>query len=261
MKQQPFSLGCAWAAGTTALYTVLVFFPILACLLFSRSGRSPFLFGRIWSWLVLKTNRVRVAVCGREHVDPDASYVFIANHASHLDSTAIALALPHTLRFIGKKSLSRIPVFGWASRRIGIIYIDRQNRQKAIETLRQEAGSLKNGVSTLFYAEGTRSVDGQLQAFKKGGAIFAIQTGLPVVPLTVAGSHRLMPKYATRIRPGTITVYIGRPISTIGLSQDDRDDLIDQVRGEIQQQLDGHGRAAGATVCQCPVPALDPPVE
>lgn len=233
-----------WVLGTTAVYTLLVFPPILAAAVF-RGGGAPFFFGRLWSWALLSTHRVRVVATGGERLRPDRSYVFIANHASHLDSPAIAVSLPHALRFIGKRSLSRIPVFGWATRCIGIIYIDRSNPDKARRTLNAAAASLTGGVSTLFYAEGTRTPDGRLQPFKKGGVMLALQTGLPIVPVTVAGSRERMPKYAMRIRPGTVHVIIGRPIETAGKSPEQRDALLAAVRGDIQATLQRYYKNPG----------------
>jgi 1-acyl-sn-glycerol-3-phosphate acyltransferase len=231
--------GSLWVLSTTALYTLLVSIPIFFTGLLSSSGRAPYGLGRFWSRLILKTHRVRVVAEGAERLQSDHSYVFISNHASHLDSLAIALCLPHTLRFIGKLSLARIPFFGWASRRIGIIYIDRSDSKSAHRTLDAAAASLTDGVSTLFYAEGTRSPDGRLQPFKKGGVMLALQTGLPIVPITVMGSHALMPKFARTIKPGTIRIVFGTPIDTRRCSVAHRDDLLARVREQIQRVLEG----------------------
>ena len=233
-----------WVLSTTAVYTLLVFPPILAAAAVSRGG-APFFFGRLWSRALLKTHRVRVLSTGGEQLFPDRSYVFISNHASHLDSPAIAVSLPHALRFVGKRSLSRIPVFGWATRCIGIIYIDRSDPDRARHTLNAAAASLTGGVSTLFYAEGTRTPDGRLQPFKKGGIMLALQTGLPIVPITVVGSRERMPKYALRIRPGTIHVIIGSPIETEGKGPEQRDALLAAVRETIQATLQRYHNAPG----------------
>jgi len=143
----------------------------------------------------------------------------MANHVSHLDPPAVALAIPNTLRFIGKLSLSRIPVFGPAARRAGVIFIDRGDSEKARKELNRTITALKNGVSTLFFAEGTRSADGRLLPFKKGGVMLALQTGLPVVPVTVTGSYALFPKKQWFIRPGTVHVEIGNPLRFPGSHQ------------------------------------------
>ena len=202
----------------------------------------------------MKTNRVRVTASGLSNLDPSQSYVFISNHASHLDSPAIALVIPHTLRFIGKSTLARIPFFGWAARRIGIIFIQRRDPESARRTLAQEAQSLTGGVSTLFYAEGTRSPDGHLQAFKKGGAMLALQTGLPIVPLTVLGSRDLLPKHSLHIRPGTIHIVVGAPISTVGLGVEDRDALLADVWSRIDHNLKAGPPAFSHHTADTPMP-------
>jgi len=237
MRPVRATLGWLWAISTTALYTVLVFVPILVWALCSRHGQAPYVFGRVWSWLVLRTHRVRVKTSGLDQLEPTQSYVFISNHVSHLDSPAIALAILHPLRFVGKNSLAGVPFFGGAARRIGIIFIDRGNPDSAHRTLAHAAASLTGGVSTLFYAEGTRSPDGRLQSFKKGGVMLALQTGLPIVPLTVLGSHALLPKGGRCVRPGTIRVVIGAPMETAGLGTDARDTVLTSVRSRIQETL------------------------
>ena len=229
---------CAWGFGTAGIYTLAAFGPIVCLALFSRRGRAPYAVGKLWARLILKTNRVRLEISGREKIDPDRSYVFMANHSSHLDSPAIALAIPNTLRFIGKFSLSRIPVFGPAARRAGVIFIDRGQSRKAVATLNRTVTALTNGIGTLFFAEGTRSPDGRLLPFKKGGVMLALQTGLPIVPVTVTGSHALFPKGQRFIRPGSMRVEIGDPIEVNGYTLADRDRLLQRVRTIIQNTLD-----------------------
>jgi len=229
---------CAWGFGTAGIYTLAVFGPIVFLALFSRSGRASYAVGKLWARLILITNRVRLEITGLEKIDPGRSYVFIANHASHLDPPAIAVAIPNTLRFIGKASLSRIPLFGLAARRAGVIFIDRGNSHKTVADLNQAIAALTGGVSTLFFAEGTRSPDGRLLPFKKGGVMLALQAGLPIVPVTVTGSHALFPKGQRFIRPGTLCVTVGDPIEVNRFTLADRDRLLQRVRTAIQENLD-----------------------
>ena len=228
-------LKSGWTLASTAFYTLAVSLPIVVLAPFSRTGRITYLLARVWSWLVLRTHGVRVQAQGLERIARDRSYVFISNHVSHLDSPAIALILPNTLRFVGKASLSKIPVFGLATRLIKVIYIDRSNSQKAIETLNQAIDALQGGVSAIFYAEGTRSPDGRLQPFKKGGVMLAIQAGLPIVPITVVGSFGLLPKKQLHIHSGLIRVIVSDPI--LPSAHADRDHLLAAVRNEIQGNL------------------------
>lgn len=225
----------AWALVSAALYTLVVSLPILVLAPFSRTGRSTYTMARVWSWLLLRTHRVRIQVAGLEKIARDRSYVFIANHASHLDSPAIALSIPNTLRFVGKASLSKIPIFGLATRLIKVIYIDRRDSKTAIETLNRAIDALRGGVSALFYAEGTRSPDGRLRAFKKGGVMLAMGAHLPIVPITVVGSHDVLPKGRLHIHPGLVRVIISDPIRPS--ADADRDQLLATVRDTIQQNL------------------------
>ena len=238
MRHIRSTMMAAWALTSVALYTLAVSLPILILAPFSRTGRVTYAMARVWSWLVLKTHRVQVEAEGLEKIAKDRSYVFISNHVSHLDSPAIALSVPNTLRFVGKASLSRIPVFGLATRLIKVIYIDRSDPQRAIETLNQAIEALRSGVSALFYAEGTRSPDGRLRAFKKGGVMLAMQAGLPIVPVTVVGSFGVLPKKQLQIHPGRIRVVIADPIQPVAHA--DRDQLLAAVRDVIQENLRRH---------------------
>jgi len=252
---------CVWGFGTAGIYTLAAFVPIVLLAPFSRTGRAPYIVGKIWSRLIFLTNRVRLKIAGLDNIDPKRSYVFMANHVSHLDPPAVALAIPNTLRFIGKLSLSRIPVFGPAARRAGVIFIDRGDSQKSRAELTRTMAALKEGVSTLFFAEGTRSPDGQLLPFKKGGVMLALQTGLPIVPVTVTGSYALFSKKQRFIRPGTVQVEIGEPIDVLGFTPDDRDQLLLQVRAVIKKNLNRYNHVQSQspeTLAQRPQPASSP---
>ena len=238
MDKLKAALLCVWGFSTAGIYTLAAAIPIVLLAPFSRTGRSPYTIGKIWSRLILLTNRVRLETSGLEKIDARRSYVFMANHVSHLDPPSIAITIPNTLRFIGKVSLSRIPVFGPAARRAGVIFIDRGNSERAHAELNRTMAALKDGVSTLFFAEGTRSPDGQLLPFKKGGVMLALQTGLPIVPVTVSGSYALFPKKQRFIRPGTVRVEIGDPIDVTPYTPADREHLLARVRAVIQDTLD-----------------------
>ncbi len=231
-----------WTLGTTALYTLTVCPLILLVGPFNPSGRLAYRLGQLWSWLILKSHRVRLVVKGVEHLSRHTSYVFMANHASHLDPPAVALALPHMLRFIGKKSLARIPLFGWATRLAGIIYIDRGDSAAAVATINRAIADLRHGVSAFFFAEGTRSHDGRLQPLKKGGVALALRAHLPIVPVTILDGFRLLPRGRLFIRSGTMHILVGPPLETAGLGETDRDRLLEQVRQVIAANLNSDAR-------------------
>jgi 1-acyl-sn-glycerol-3-phosphate acyltransferase len=226
-----------WTMATTVIYTIIIGIPIIIISLLSRTGKLPFKFGRAWSWLLMKTNRVKIQVIGLEKFAKEKSYVFISNHSSNLDPPAIALAIPQTLRFIGKSSLAKIPIFGWAAKMARMIFIDRSNSAKAIDTINKAVKDLKDGISAFFFAEGTRSEDGRLKSFKKGGIALALKARLPIIPITIVDSYRLLPKSAIRIRPGILKIIIGDPIDISGYNDDDKDYLLQKVRNVIMDTL------------------------
>jgi 1-acyl-sn-glycerol-3-phosphate acyltransferase len=226
-----------WTTVTTVIYTILLGIPVIFIALVSKTGKLPFKLGCAWSWLIMKTNRVKIQVIGLEKFVHEKSYVFISNHASNLDPLAVILVIPQTLRFIGKSSLAKIPIFGWAAKLGRMIFIDRSDHTKAVETINKSIKDLKNGISAFFFAEGTRSSDGILQTFKKGGVVLALKAKLPIIPVAIIGSYRLLPKSAIRIRPGILKIIIGDPIDTSAYSDNDKDILLQKVRSIIEETL------------------------
>jgi len=227
----------AWTVIVITVDTLVMGGAIILLAPFSKTGRLTFFFCRAWAWLLLKAHGIKVQVDGREHIQADRSYVFMSNHASHLDPPAVVLALPHTLRFVGKRSLSRIPVFGLAARMAKMIFIDRDNSAGSLETLNRSIAELKDGISAYFFAEGTRSEDGCLRAFKKGGVMLALKARLPIVPIAITNSHNLLAKHSLRITSGTIRVIISPPMETTGYTEDKKDHLLEAVRSAISRNL------------------------
>ncbi len=230
----------AWAAVTTIIYTLILGPPVIVTGLVSRTGKTPYSIGRFWAWLVMKTNRVKIRVEGLEKIERQRSYVFISNHSSNLDPLAVAWMLSHPLRFVGKNSLEKIPLFGWAARRARVIFIDRSDGPNAIAKINKAIRELKDGISACFFAEGTRSLGGKLQSFKKGGVVLALKARLPIVPITILDSHKLFPKKALRIKPGVMNIIVGEPIETSPYNEQDKDTVLEKVRSVISQNLQHH---------------------
>jgi len=231
----------AWTVMTTIAYTIVLGIPTIFVSMLSRTGRAPFKIGRLWGWLIMKTNRVKIQVVGLEKIVRQKSYVFISNHASNLDPPAIIVGLKQPLRFVAKKSLAKIPIFGWAAKLAHMIFIDRTDSAKAVDVINQAVRDLKDGISAFFFAEGTRSIDGMLKSFKKGGVVLALKAKLPIIPITIIGSHALLPKKALRIRPGRIKIIIGDPIDTSPYTEADKDLLVNKVRDVIADTLQRSG--------------------
>ncbi|MDH5371897.1 MAG: 1-acyl-sn-glycerol-3-phosphate acyltransferase, partial [Acidimicrobiia bacterium] len=176
-------------------------------------------------------------VNGSENVEPGQSYVVVSNHQSSIDIPAHFLALPMPIRFLAKKELFGIPIFGRALRAIGIVEVDRKAGAAVHEQINAHSAEvIRRGHSILVYAEGTRFRDGSLHAFKQGAFSIAIESGLPVLPVMIHGGHLAWPRRRP-IYGGPVTVTISKPIETDSLARKDVRLLRDQTRREIEEML------------------------
>jgi 1-acyl-sn-glycerol-3-phosphate acyltransferase len=202
------------------------------------SSALAYRFERWWAWLVSKSMGLSFSLHGEEKIVPGASYIITPNHQSNSDILALVTILPTPFRWVIKKELTRIPVFGWALSATGAIAIDRSDPKQAIQSLQNATDKLKGSWSVLIYPEGTRTSDGKLLPFKKGPFMMAVQTGIPILPVTSNGAFKVMPKKTIWFRSGHITVTIGNPIDTAGLTEKDVPELMEKTRAEISKNLD-----------------------
>ncbi len=219
-------------------FSVMVFATLMfasAAVLLSMLGlhRAAYVPVRAWAWILLVSTGVRYRVQGLDNVPRIGSYVVISNHCSHLDGPTIALALPHPVYFVIKRELAEIPLWGLAARKLGFIAVDRSDSAQARAQMLRAVETVRDGRRVLVFVEGTRSPDGHLQRFKKGGFHLAIDAQVPILPVTVNGSHALFPKASTSVRPGTLDVIVGRAISTAGLGKEHLEELMATTRQEI----------------------------
>ena len=189
---------------------------------------------RRWARRLLERAGIKVRVTGREHLDGLGTCIYCVNHVSLIDPGAVVDAVPGRVRFVGKRSLFRVPVFGTALRITGQIPVDRGNRDAALDSFADAAKILHDGVSAAIFVEGTRSRDGALQQFKKGAFVLAISLQAPCVPVYIAGARELMPKGTGLVPlPGTVEVRFGKPIPTVGMTYEDRDLLRERCWQEM----------------------------
>lgn len=188
---------------------------------------------REWARGMLRGTRIEVRVEGEERLDPTLPKVYIANHASQLDIWAILAEFPGTIRFVYKKGMDWIPLMGMAMRAARHIPIKRQVKSAAFAAYDEAAGYIRAGSSAVVFAEGTRSRNGRLQPFKKGPFVLAIAAQAPVVPVFCEGTFELMPKGSWSPKPGRVTLKLGEPIPTAGMSYEDRARLADATRAAL----------------------------
>jgi 1-acyl-sn-glycerol-3-phosphate acyltransferase len=189
---------------------------------------------RTWAQQLLRVARVRVVVENEGAIDHSRAQIVVANHASWFDVLALAGYTPGHYAFVSKKEVKSVPFFGRAVDACGHIFIDRKNHQAALESLAEVRETLaKRKPTVIMFPEGTRSATGELQPFKKGAFVLAIQANTDIVPTAVLGSRAIMRKHSLLIHPGTITIRFGERIAVAGMSMEQRDQLIQETRGAL----------------------------
>jgi len=190
---------------------------------------------RSWGESCVRHAAMDLQILGRERVDWSHAYVMMSNHQSYFDIPALSMATSGKVRFIAKKELFRVPIWGPAMRAAGIISIDRQNRERAIASLRVAAETLRRGSNIWIAPEGTRSVDGKLGPLKKGGFVLALETGAPILPVAVVGTRDAWTPRTLDIRRGVkAQVIFGDPIPTSGRT---RPELMAEVETFLRAHL------------------------
>jgi len=219
-------------------WTLLVPLAALICFPWTfLTGSADFLY-RVAMWLAwtgVRLTGVNVEVRGRERFDPMLTYIYMCNHTSNLDPPIVVPVIPRRTSVLVKKELFRVPVLGRAMRLGDLVPVDRANRDAAIASVERAGAVMKKGLNMMVFPEGTRSVDGKLLPFKKGPFYLAMETGVPVIPMTIVGSHELWPKGRFGVRKGTVTVVFHEPMDP--KQYNDREALMAAVRGKIESAL------------------------
>jgi len=224
-------------------WTWLVFIPylavstllwgIIAVVICIFSPRLAFHCGTIWSSCLCRVNFTSVRVKGRGRVKEGQSYVIMSNHQSHFDILAIYGHWGRQFRWVLKEDLRKIPGLGWYCAAGGHIFIDSRSREKAIAGLMAAKPLLDGGISVIIFPEGTRSPDGRIGDFKKGCFMMALDMGLPILPVSISGSHHVLPNKTLKFLPGKIRIQSHEPIEATAYGPERRDQLMADVRAAI----------------------------
>lgn len=228
-------LKAIWIVCWAILLTLILFLPIVTVALLGRRGDAAFHGTQVYAWIILKVCGIRLKVRGLENIQPGNRYVILSNHASYFDPPALVLALGIQYRWVIKKELRRIPLFGLALETSRNLFIDRSKGGDALQSIRRGVDQLPDGTGILLFPEGTRSGDGQLLAFKRGGFVIARDGGLPILPVTIRGSHDRLPKGRAWFTAGTIEVVVHPPVSAPG--QRPLETLMEEVHSTIASAL------------------------
>ena len=227
----------ATAAGNLYLVVgtfVLSIFAVLLCWGPQRDA-AAFAIARLWSRGILTSSGVRLKASYDPRLDPGASYVFLANHRSLFDIPVLLLSSPGQVRLVAKRSLFRIPLFGWAMAVGGFIPVDRVDRSTARETYSQAIAKLRHGTSVALFPEGTRAKGDVLLPFQRGGFLIAMRSGLPIVPVGIRGTRAIRSTRGLAIHPGVATVAYGAPIDPGDYGIRRKGELAAEVRRRIAE--------------------------
>jgi 1-acyl-sn-glycerol-3-phosphate acyltransferase len=239
-------LRLCWGAAATLL-AVLYTIPLaIAAALSGAIGqaRGVAWLGRLWARMIIRTAGVKVQFEGLHHIDHLGSFILVANHQSMFDILALLAYFPRPIRFVAKKELLKIPVFGFALKHGNHIVVDREAGGQAV---RKAIDVAKSGLCIVFFAEGHRFSDNHVHRFNPGAAWLALQTRLPCVPMAISGSLAIMPRGAKVVRPGrTMRVIVGAPIDTESLAASERNKLTRQLEQAVRE-LFARSAAAAST--------------
>jgi 1-acyl-sn-glycerol-3-phosphate acyltransferase len=234
---------CTWSALwiSIALITLCVTFDRELSISFARRYWAP---GLVWF------AGAKMDVQGHEMLDPTKSYVFVSNHESLFDTVVAFYAVPQNIRFVAKKEVAYIPFIGWYAWAMGFVFVDRRNHARAMASMQRAGEVVRQGANVMFFAEGTRSRTGVIEPFKKGAFHLAVEAGVDVVPFAISGARDVLPCDGFRVRPGTIHVRFGAPISSVGVRADDVMPLLEKTRDAV---IDLHQSVGGVGGPKTPV--------
>lgn len=244
------------AALLTAFLGTLIVAP-LVIIIAAFNERSPNIdrWIRRWGRWIVGAAGLKVTSTGAEHLDPEGRYVLVANHYSYLDIPCLMASIDQPLRFMAKKSLFQVPLFGWGMKAAGFIPIDRKNRKSAVESFDLAARRIRKGNSIVVFPEGGRTSTRELRPFQRGAFLLAVRAQLPVVPVAIDGTWDALKVGQYGIHPGSVTVRIGEPLTSTQGGIRAKEQLTNQARSAVRRMLrlpEETSEPAATTVAESP---------
>lgn len=219
------------------IVTMYYSFVALALVPFDKTRRHFHWHAKHWAWLLLRIAGVQLHVQGSQHIPRDTSAVYVCNHASLFDIPILIAGLDDSIRIMYKRELRKIPFLGWILSLSPYIPVDRANPKEAMASIEKAAKDIRNGSSVIIFAEGTRSADGQLGAFKRGAFLLATRSQKPIVPVAIIGSSAILPSGTSRICTGTVQLVIEPAIRAVATDRTAEKELMEAVHLTIATQL------------------------
>jgi 1-acyl-sn-glycerol-3-phosphate acyltransferase len=220
------------------ILSIILCFWALGIFIFTRNGSLLHRYAAVpWAKAILFVCGVTLEVKGRENLGEKRPRIYMSNHQSYFDILALLAGLPVDFKFVLKQELMKIPLLGFTLGKVGYISIDRSDMRKAVKSIHEAAEKIKDGASVLIFPEGTRSENGRLQAFKKGGFHLALSSGCDIVPIALNRSREIVPKGTLRINKGTIFMSIGESIPVEKYSKREIDRLMARSKESITHQM------------------------
>jgi 1-acyl-sn-glycerol-3-phosphate acyltransferase len=229
-----YLIGVLYRAPGIILATLFYGFISMLCAPFDTGGRTQLKVARAWARMLLRIAGAKVTAVGAENAGPETPYVICPNHVSYMDTPVLLSYVPANFRFLARKELFLIPFLGGHLKRAGNISVPLEDPKAALKALSHAGHAMKrNGVSLLIFPEGGRSVTGEMEPFKDGAAYLAIKGEVPILPVAIIGIRDVLPMHSHHLRPGRVTIRIGKPIETAGLHSHDRTAITKRIFDEI----------------------------
>jgi len=226
-----------WVALAAVFVTIPVASAVIVVATFSSETPLIERLTRFWARTIVRAAGIDLHAENLERIDPARRYILVANHYSYFDIVCIFAAIPQPIRFMAKASLFKIPIFGWSIARAGFIPVDRKNRRTAVKSFELAAERIRRGNTVVVFPEEGRSAQREMREFQRGAFLLALKSEKEMVPVAVDGTFDVFRVGAKRITPGPVTIRVGTPIPTAGLTLRDKERLSQEARGQIQAML------------------------